>query len=490
MDSSYFRPLNPLARCRMLLYKGRQPIQLAHLLTKPERSIINQYFDSREPLDSRRYINGDGFGVGWYESQPDSELDVAPCIFTSVTPAWNNMNLLRLADKIKSPLVFAHIKRKVQESLSDELYLSVNGNTDSEWAFAVFLSQLETPRQSEPFSYNELQEAMLKTIRKLNTWCNEARAVKNTKDHSHFPDNDDDRHHDSKEDLSTLNFAVTDGVSIVCTRYINSRHHEPIHLYFSSGSKFECTQPGRYRMVKESAKREDIIVFASEPLTLEETEWREVPRNSLVVVTARMNILIFPIEEENQNPCPIAVVNEGKLEVESKVESALSDDTSDGIVTEEVVNSISISEAKFFKKGPVAEAIEINHQNLTRQTARSRMGSNDDSYGAETLNPVSPSMFSNPSLHPLESSPSSPSSVNSDMSHLNEDIMTLAGVFRRSDSLEMNGGIGGHFQGGHYKISECNVNDEDEDSEIEEDFRIFPARSSISKWRSNGLNKI
>ena len=59
--------------------------------------------------------------AGWYDSVYDEELGSQPCIFTSVTPvrlffwnlrqqtdmrqAWNNINLKRLAEKIKSPLV-------------------------------------------------------------------------------------------------------------------------------------------------------------------------------------------------------------------------------------------------------------------------------------------------------------------------------------------------------------------------------------------------
>ena len=125
----------------------------------------------------------------------------------------------------------------------------MNGNTDSEWAFAVFLSQLESPRQAEPFSHAELQEAMLKTIRKLNVWCNEARIA------NHIDDS-------VNVEASMLNFAVSDGASIVCTLDVNSSTLEPVSLYFSSGSKFECDQPGHYRMVKESAKREDIVVSA------------------------------------------------------------------------------------------------------------------------------------------------------------------------------------------------------------------------------------
>lgn len=54
---------------------------------------------------ARERVTGDGFGVGWYV-----EGDATPCVFTSVMPAWNNPNLLRLADKIKSNLVFAHVR--------------------------------------------------------------------------------------------------------------------------------------------------------------------------------------------------------------------------------------------------------------------------------------------------------------------------------------------------------------------------------------------
>lgn len=35
---------------------------------------------------------------------------------------------------------FDKIKRKLQSSLPEELFLFVEGNTDSEWAFALFLS--------------------------------------------------------------------------------------------------------------------------------------------------------------------------------------------------------------------------------------------------------------------------------------------------------------------------------------------------------------
>jgi hypothetical protein len=68
--------------------------------------------------DNERAENGSGnanllanyAGSGGGEGSSDQKISAgnhpcAPCIFTSVTPAWNNSNLHRLAEKIKSPLI-------------------------------------------------------------------------------------------------------------------------------------------------------------------------------------------------------------------------------------------------------------------------------------------------------------------------------------------------------------------------------------------------
>jgi len=53
--------------CRLLLYTGKRPILLADLLTRPAHSIINQSFSPKLRIDAHRPLNGDGFGVGWYD---------------------------------------------------------------------------------------------------------------------------------------------------------------------------------------------------------------------------------------------------------------------------------------------------------------------------------------------------------------------------------------------------------------------------------------
>jgi len=68
-----------------------------------------------------------------------------------------------------------------------------------------------------------------------------------------------------------MNFAVTDGYSVVCSRYVSSKTEEAASLYFSSGTSFYESSPSVYRMQKED-RRERIVVVASEPLTFEKGE--------------------------------------------------------------------------------------------------------------------------------------------------------------------------------------------------------------------------
>ncbi|KAI9219300.1 nucleophile aminohydrolase [Blastocladiella britannica] len=298
--------------CRWICYKAKSPVLLAELLTRPQHSIINQSFECRLRLDEVRPLNADGFGVGWYDPQEPRE---PPCIFTSVLPAWSNPNLNRLSNKIKANLVFCHvraaspgfpiseanchpwsfgqlmwqhngyisgfnkIKRKLQARIPDDIFHAVHGNTDSEWSFALFLSMLSDPSKSE-FCHYELKDALMRTIAIINELLAAAGVV---------------------DSPSLLNFAVTDGQSILCTRYTNTTKREAASLYWSSGSKFTTDADGQYHMVREG-KREEIVVVSSEPLTFNKSDWCKVPDNTCIVVTPRSNVLLFPIEDQFWNP--------------------------------------------------------------------------------------------------------------------------------------------------------------------------------------------
>ncbi len=276
--------------CRFLVYSG-EAVLLSELITKPNNSLIRQSYKAQERAEP---LNGDGFGIGWYAP----EVDDTPCIFTSITPAWNNRNLSRLADKIRSPRFFAHvraatpglavtelnchpfrcgrllwmhngsipefkkIKRRLQGSLSDRGYHFIQGTTDSEHAFALFLDQLEH-LPDRPQTPEGLAAALRKTIAQLDAWTTEAGIARRAR----------------------YNFAVSDGVCAVVSRYASPADQLPPTLYYACGAKIVLKR-GETSVIR-AQPRESSVIVASEPLTQErEVDWIAVPTNHLVTVTS------------------------------------------------------------------------------------------------------------------------------------------------------------------------------------------------------------
>ncbi|KAI0977147.1 nucleophile aminohydrolase [Xylaria arbuscula] len=317
--------------CRFLVYRGSDEILLSKLILDPTHSILKQSFDSRLRLDTRRgQNNADGFGIGFYT---DPKLGAAPCLFTSTIPAWNCTNLHRIASKTASRLVFAHvrattegsltednchpfyhnslmfmhngglggwkyIKRKLGERLHDKWYLNVQGGTDSEWAFALFLDRLErlgldpSSQPKKGFGPAALRRAMLQTIEIINE------LTMDIPESTVQSENVDTR--------SLLNFAVTDGHSIICTRYVSSKTDEAASLYFSSGTQWEAKPAGEDRdyQMERRDKGADIVLVASEPLTFERENWVNVPTNSMLTIHGQ-TVMVNPIIDafSDRDPC-------------------------------------------------------------------------------------------------------------------------------------------------------------------------------------------
>lgn len=316
--------------CRFLVYCGSSPIILSKLVTEPSHSILTQSYDSRLRLDSRRPVNGDGFGIGWYT---DPSLGPDPCIFTSTLPAWNCVNLERLAPKTASNLIFAHVrattegslaennchpfqhetlmwmhngnigawkavKRPLASSLRDKWFLEVRGGTDSEWAFALFLDTLESlgvDPSSHPvggFDPKLLRKAMKSTVAKINAFVESATANTTHQTNGHSPPPS------AMETRSLLNFALTDGHSVLVTRYVSSPTDAAASLYYSSGTAWvQGPLPGQFRMERRD-KASDVVLVASEPLTFERHNWLSVPTNTIVTIS-NQTVDVRPIRDEN-----------------------------------------------------------------------------------------------------------------------------------------------------------------------------------------------
>jgi predicted glutamine amidotransferase len=153
--------------CRWMAYSG-DPILAHDLLFRPNHSIIVQSLHANLGGVT---TNGDGFGIGWYG---DGET-TTPAVYKGTHPAWNDENLREIATKIRTRLLFAHVrassgtpvqrtnchpfrygkwlwmhngslagfqevKRDLQMAVDPSMYRMIEGSTDTETLFFLALT--------------------------------------------------------------------------------------------------------------------------------------------------------------------------------------------------------------------------------------------------------------------------------------------------------------------------------------------------------------
>jgi glutamine amidotransferase len=113
-------------------------------------------------------------------------------------------------------------------------------------------------------------------------------------------------HAENVDTRSLLNFVLSDGHSVICTRYINSATDQAASLYYSSGSQWEKRlAPGDnkdYQMQRRD-KGADVVLVASEPLTFERENWVNVPTNSILTIHGQ-TVMVHPIIDAYSNRGP------------------------------------------------------------------------------------------------------------------------------------------------------------------------------------------
>lgn len=260
--------------CRWLIYTG-DLITIKNILFNGHNSIIKQSYKKtftpflEEPNIRDHLINADGFGIGWYNND-----FLEPCLYISTNTPWSDINIRRISKYIQSKLIFAHIraikplslslvheynchpfthnnfmfmhngdltnfinfKKKIINDLDDDVYKIIKGNTDSEYAFALFLNFLDKDIFTNGGKLDHLlfKKIVIMLIHKLNNYGD------------NIP--------------MSMNFAFTDGEIIICTRYINA-DDEPPSLY--------------YRILNNN------IIISSEPIDYVNS-WIYIEKNSII----------------------------------------------------------------------------------------------------------------------------------------------------------------------------------------------------------------
>ncbi|HAC66294.1 MAG TPA: ergothioneine biosynthesis protein EgtC [Cyanothece sp. UBA12306] len=178
--------------CRLLAYFGSS-IQPEQLIYQAEHSLYLQSYNPKETVTTS--VNADGFGIGWY----DFKKDIKPFIYKNILPIWSDINFPYLTKYIETKcflsyirsatpgqetnlsncqpfsnknLLFTHngfienfretLYKPIRDSLTDEIYRKIEGTTDSEHIFALFLNELNLVQ-------GNLQLALENTLNKLET---------------------------------------------------------------------------------------------------------------------------------------------------------------------------------------------------------------------------------------------------------------------------------------------------------------------------------
>src|SRR5215213_6182324 len=95
--------------CRWMAWHG-QPVLIEELLFNSQHGIVDQSLHSRMGAEP---TNGDGFGMGWYDSAG------RPAVYRSMAPAWADANLRELAAHIESGLFLTHVRAAIGSAVQE-----------------------------------------------------------------------------------------------------------------------------------------------------------------------------------------------------------------------------------------------------------------------------------------------------------------------------------------------------------------------------------
>ncbi|MBV7315795.1 class II glutamine amidotransferase [Shewanella sp. NIFS-20-20] len=282
--------------CRFLTYSGPATV-MSPLIFQAANSLVSQ---SKYAQKRSVPTNADGFGLGWY---PQHE-DPMPATFVNVDPAWSNRNLAMIASKVQTSQYFAHVRdaslgmpvsqanchpfqhmhylwmhngcleqfdcfrRTLLTGLSDRAFNLIKGNTDSEYAFALFMDKLEFNPAATLADLEAAMFATIDTIMQVRKQC-------------------------GAESNALLNFALTDGKHTLVTRFATSASGQPASLFYGEGQL--VAQPNGISLQETDDANLRCVIVSSEPLTPDSQQWHKIARNHVITVGPNHTVKLKPM---------------------------------------------------------------------------------------------------------------------------------------------------------------------------------------------------
>jgi len=288
----------------MMGYLG-EPISLSHVLFETDSSLVRQ---SYSPRMMATFLNLAGFGMAAWD--PSSVRAEDPLVYRVTTLPAFDRNLRSLSSKIAPTCLVAHVRgvtHSDQETIATtnlhpfrfrdagvvlahnghlrefvrmrydlvayirpDLAERIQGTTDSEWIYALVLSQLDDP-YGRPEA-RELADAAVSALRLLR----ELRA-------KHGIDTS-----------SPVNLCLTTGQALVATRFSFDYGWYPdndglletdlpyVSLWYTIGGQYLAGDGGSAMTAAETSRS---VLIASEPLTVDTSRWLEIPEYSVITAS-------------------------------------------------------------------------------------------------------------------------------------------------------------------------------------------------------------
>jgi glutamine amidotransferase len=281
--------------CRLYGFLANEPTKVECTLVYAQNALMIQ-----SHADRRGVAHADGWGVAWYEN------GCAPAVERRDTAAYQDTQFSRVAERVFATTVVAHVRKATVGSASPhnthpfrhgpwifahngtvrgfervgpriasetpaDLRPRRRGDTDSE---AVFLWLLGRMREVGIDIDRETPDPV-----RLSTVVRESVGVLAARSAA-----------EDGDEPPKLNFVVTDGRTLVATRWQNSLYwlrREGVH---------DCELCGIPHVRHERGAPYRALLVASEPITRE--EWTEMPEASAILMDPDLQVTIDPIEPE------------------------------------------------------------------------------------------------------------------------------------------------------------------------------------------------
>jgi glutamine amidotransferase len=298
--------------CRILAYLG-DPLPVHSLLFDTDNSLVRQ---SYSPRMMNTFLNLAGFGMKAWD--PASHRPEEPFTYRATALPSFDRNLRFISSKVASTCLVAHVRGvtysgdavvadtnlhpfhfggtrlvlahnghlrqfsrmryALVEHVRPELARRIEGTTDSEWIYALILSQLDDPYGLP--DTRELADAVAGALRILRTV----------------------RAEHGIDTSSPVNLCVSSGQAVVATRLSFDYGWYPpedemletdlpfVSLWYAIGGEY-AQRNGSWQMTPGEPARS--VIIASEPLTTDFSTWLEVPEYSILTAALTPDGLEF-----------------------------------------------------------------------------------------------------------------------------------------------------------------------------------------------------